>query len=74
MHPLWKDIHQMHCAPFLVSLSYYLYGAVRGAVELTTLYLEGLHGADHLNDEKWGGEQLTSTFSSSSLQDLKLAV
>lgn len=37
-HPVWKDIHQNLCALFLRSLLYYLYSAVRGAVELITLY------------------------------------
>lgn len=41
-HPVWKDIHQNLHALFLASLSYYLYSAVRGTVELITLYFWGL--------------------------------
>lgn len=42
-HSVQKDIHQKLYARFLVSLSYYLYSTVRGAVKLIMLYFKEMH-------------------------------
>lgn len=49
----WKDIHQKLGALFLVSVSYYLYSAVSGALEGFS-FLKGPAGADHMTGKEYG--------------------